>query len=74
MEVTGHSHAIADLTAAELLENGDDLYMVVTANGDVEVRDLIRHEEHAPHQPAPGSYQILPQVEDTEWGSQKVID
>lgn len=69
-EVTGHSHAIADMDAAYLLENGDDLFMVVTADGGVE----IRHEEHAPHVVPPGNYQIVQQEETTFWGKQKVID
>lgn len=69
-EVTGHSHSIQDLTAAELLADGDNLYMAVTADGGV----VIGHEEHAPHQIAPGNYQIIQQVEDTEWGAQRVID
>ena len=69
-EVTGHSHAIADLDAAHLLEHGDELYMVVTADGGVE----IRHEEHAPHVIPPGNYQIVQQEETTFWGKQRVID
>ena len=69
-EVTGHSHSIADLTAAELLAHRDELYMVVKADGGVE----IRHEEHAPHHVDQGNYQVIQQVEDTEWGAQRVID
>jgi hypothetical protein len=69
-EVTGHSHSIADLDAAYLLEHGDELFMVVTADGGVE----IRHEEHAPHQIPPGNYQIVQQEETTFWGRQRVID
>lgn len=69
-EVTGHSHAIADPEAAFLLEHGDELYMVVTADGGVE----IRHEEHAPHVIPPGNYQIVQQEEITFWGRQRVID
>jgi len=69
-EVTGHSHAIANLDAAHLLEHGDELYMVVTADGGVE----IRHEEHAPHVIPPGNYQIVQQEETTFWGKQRVID
>lgn len=67
-EVTGHSHAIADLDAAYLLEHGDELFMVVTADGGVE----IRHEEHAPHLVPPGNYQIIQQEETTFWGRQAV--
>jgi hypothetical protein len=69
-EVTGHSHSIADLDAAYLLEHGDELYMVVTADGGVE----IKHEEHAPHVVPPGNYQIVPQTETTFWGRQRVLD
>jgi hypothetical protein len=69
-EVTGHSHAIADLDAAYLLAHGDELYMTVNASGGVE----IRHEEHAPHVVPKGDYQVIQQVEDTEWGQQRVID
>lgn len=38
-EVTGHSHAIADLDSAYLLQHGDQLFMVVTADGGIEVRE-----------------------------------
>lgn len=69
-EVTGHSHAIVDVEAAYLLEHGDELFMVVTADGGVE----IRHEEHAPHVVPPGNYQIIQQEETTFWGRQKVVD
>jgi hypothetical protein len=69
-EVTGHSHRIADMTAAELLANGDELYMVVTADGGV----VIKHEEHAEQVIPAGSYEIVQQVEDTEWGQQAVAD
>lgn len=69
-EVTGHSHRIADLTAAELLADGDNIYMAVTADGGV----TIRHEEHAAQVIPPGNYQIVIQVEDTEWGSRAVAD
>jgi hypothetical protein len=69
-EVTGHSHRIEDLTAAELREDGDGLYMTVSAGGGV----TIRHEEHAAQVIPPGNYEIVQQVEDTEWGEQAVID
>lgn len=69
-EVTGHSHRIADMTAAELLEYGDKLYMAVSADGGV----IIKHEEHAEQVIPPGSYEIVQQVEDTEWGEQAVVD
>lgn len=69
-EVTGHSHRIEDMTAAELLENGDKLYMCVTAEGGV----VIKHEEHAAHVIPLGNYEIVQQMEDTEWGQQAVVD
>ncbi len=69
-EVTGHSHRIEDLTAAQLLADGDQLYMTVSADGGV----TIRHEEHAAQVIPPGNYEIVKQVEDTEWGKQAVID
>ena len=71
-EVTGHSHAIAesDVDAACLLEHGDELYMVVTEGGEVE----ITHQEHAPHVIPPGEYEISHQIETTFWGRQRVID
>lgn len=69
-EVTGHSHRIEDMTAAELLEDGDRLFMTVSAAGGV----TIRHEEHAAQVIPPGSYEIVQQVEDTEWGEQSVMD
>ena len=71
-EVTGHSHAIseADVDAAYLLEHGDELYMVVTEGGEVE----IAHQEHAPHFIPAGECQIIPQIETTFWGRQRVID
>jgi hypothetical protein len=69
-EVTGHSHRIEDLTAAELLADGDSLYMTVSAEGGV----TIRHEEHAAQVIPPGNYEIVGQVEDTEWGERAVVD
>lgn len=69
-EVTGHSHRIEDITAAELLEDGDSIYMAVTAGGGV----VIKHEEHAAQHIPAGSYEIVQQVEDTEWGAQAVQD
>lgn len=69
-EVTGHSHRIEDMTAAELLADGDKLYMTVSADGGV----TIRHEEHAAQVIPAGNYEIVAQVEDTEWGEQAVVD
>lgn len=52
-EVTGHAHKVEDLTRAEVLEVGAGLYLRVGEEG---VR--IVHEEHAPINLPPGSYEV----------------
>lgn len=58
-EVTGHIHRIDDLTAAEVLECGEGLFLSVTAEGGVS----IVHEEHSPILLPPGNYEITRQRE-----------
>lgn len=57
-EVTGHAHRVEDLTATEVYECGEGLYMRVGAEG---VR--IVHEEHAPIVLPAGDYEIVRQRE-----------
>jgi hypothetical protein len=65
-EVTGHSHRIADLTTAEVLECGDGLYLKVSDSGlslSGEPGATITHDEHRPIDLPPGNYKIRIQTE-----------
>lgn len=57
-EVTGHAHRLADLTAAEVLEVGEGLYLRVGEAGA-----SIVHEEHKPIILEPGNYEVFRQRE-----------
>ena len=58
-EVTGHTHAIADPGAAELLEIEDGLFVKVSAEGGVS----IVHQEHKPIELPRGNYRVIRQRE-----------
>lgn len=65
-EVTGHSHRLADLESAEVLEIGDGLFVKVSDAGVSISGDpgaTFVHEEHGPVTLPPGSYQIRIQRE-----------
>lgn len=57
-EVTGHCHKVEDVTKAEVLECGDDLYLRVSEAG---VR--IVHDEHGPITLPVGDYEVTIQRE-----------
>lgn len=57
-EVTGHCHKVEELTKAEVLEIGSDLYLRVGPEG---VR--IVHDEHAPITLPSGEYEVVIQKE-----------
>lgn len=58
-EATGHVHRLEDVTAAEVLEVGEKMYLSVTAEGGVS----IIHEEHASLVIPKGEYEIVRQRE-----------
>jgi len=68
-EATGHSHAIADLEAAEVLDCGRDLYVHVSNNGV-----SIKHPEHATIVLPPGDYQVTIQREYSPKEIRRVVD
>ena len=57
-EATGHCHRVADLTAAELYDIGDRLYLSVFEQGV-----SIVHEEHLPIRLPAGDYEVRRQRE-----------
>ncbi len=57
-EVTGHSHRIADLTAAEAYEIGGGVFLRVSEKGV-----SIVHEEHAPVTLGSGAWEMRRQRE-----------
>lgn len=68
-EVTGHSHALADLDAAEVLDCGAGLYVHVGENGV-----SITHQEHGPIELPSGDYQITIQREYSPDEIRSVVD
>lgn len=65
-EVTGHSHRIADLATAEVLECADDLYLKVSEEGvslSGEPGATVIHDEHRPLNLPPGNYRVRIQTE-----------
>lgn len=57
-EMTGHSHRIAEPGAAELYQNGSDLYLQVTASAATLI-----HQEHGPISLPTGIYRVWRQRE-----------
>ena len=65
-EVTGHSHRIADLATAEVLECGDGLYLKISEEGmsfSGEPGATVIHDEHRPLNLPPGNYKVRIQTE-----------
>jgi hypothetical protein len=77
-EATGHHHSFMSNTATaveDLVEmyEGADGKTYVHVNGEPGEVSLV-HQEHKASHVVPGDYEVRIQVEDTEWGSQQVID
>jgi hypothetical protein len=68
-ELTGHSHRVADLRSAEVLEAGADLFLRVRA-------DTVRiiHQEHGPITLPRGTYRIWGQREYSPETIRRVLD
>jgi hypothetical protein len=76
-EVTGHKHALADLTTAEVLEIGDGLFVHVSEEGlsiEGDPGATFVHEEHGPISLPPGDYRIQIQREYSPEEIRNVID
>jgi hypothetical protein len=76
-EVTGHSHRLADLTTAEVLECGAGLYVRVSGEGVSLTGDAgatFVHEEHGPANLGPGNYKVTIQREYSPEAIRDVID
>lgn len=74
-EVTGHSHRLSDLDAAEVLEIGDGLFVRVSESGGVSIPGAtFIHEEHLPVTLEPGDYEIRIQREYQPEGVRSVLD
>jgi hypothetical protein len=68
-ELTGHSHRVADLRTAEVLEAGDDLFLRVLADAT-----KIIHQEHGPIVLPRGTYRIWGQREYSPEAIRRVLD
>jgi hypothetical protein len=68
-EVTGHCHKVDDLTTAEVLEVGSDMYLRVSEDG---VR--IVHDEHRAIELPAGSYEVTIQKEYSPAAIRNVAD
>ena len=68
-EVTGHSHAIDDLQAAEVLDCGEGLYVHVSEDGVA-----ITHQEHGTIELPAGDYQVTIQREYSPDEIRSVVD
>ena len=68
-EATGHTHAVADLSAAEVLECGKGVYLHVGENGVA-----IQHQEHGPIVLPAGDYQVTIQREYSPQEIRRVVD
>lgn len=76
-EVTGHSHRLADLETAEVLEIGDGLFVRVSDTGlsiEGEPGATFVHEEHGPISLPPGDYRIQIQREYSPLEITQVVD
>lgn len=76
-EVTGHSHRLADLATAEVLEVGGGIFVRVSEEGisiDGGPGATFIHEEHGPVSLAPGDYEIRIQREYSPEEIRSVID
>ena len=68
-EATGHSHAIADLNAAEVFDCGNEMYLHVGENGV-----SITHQEHGPIDLPAGNYAVTIQREYSPEEVRSVVD
>jgi hypothetical protein len=68
-ELTGHSHRVADLRTAEVLEAGNDLFLRVLAD-----TATIIHQEHGPITLSRGNYRIWGQREYSPEAIRRVLD
>ena len=76
-EVTGHSHRLADLATAEVLEIGDGLFVRVSENGvaiEGNAGATFIHEEHGPISLAPGNWEVRIQKEYSPEAIRNVLD
>lgn len=78
-EVTGHSHHLADLATADVLEfgAGKDLFVRVSEDGISLSGDpgaTFVHEEHGPIHLPPGNYQVQIQREYSPEAIRNVLD
>ena len=68
-ELTGHSHRIADLRTAEVLESGGGLFLRVSADAAT-----IIHQEHGPITLSRGYYKVWGQREYSPEAIRRVLD
>jgi hypothetical protein len=68
-EATGHSHRVADLREAEVLHDGDQLFLRVLAESAT-----IVHQEHGPIELPRGSYRVWGQREYSPEAIRRVLD
>jgi hypothetical protein len=76
-EVTGHSHRLAVLESAEVLEIGSGLFVRVSEDGGIGIEGdaaTFVHEEHAPVTLPPGNYEVRIQREYSPEEIRNVID
>ena len=68
-ELTGHSHRVADLRTAEVLQDGDRLFLRVLADAAT-----IVHQEHGPITLSRGTYRVWGQREYSPEAIRRVLD
>lgn len=68
-ELTGHSHRVADLRRAEVLESGDELFLRVLADSA-----KIIHQEHGTIELPRGDYRVWGQREYSPEAIRRVLD
>jgi len=76
-ESTGHSHRLADLETAEVLEIGEGIFVRVSGEGVSIAGDpgaTFVHEEHGPVSLSPGNYEIRIQREYSPEAIRNVVD
>jgi hypothetical protein len=76
-ERTGHHHSLMSSTETPI----DELVEMYEKDGQTFVRVLgepesvsLVHQQHKPHTLAPADYVYVPQVENSDWGTRRVID
>lgn len=77
-ERTGHQHSLTTCTETpleQLLEmyEGNDGKTYVRLLGEPESVRLV-HQQHKPHPLTEREYVYIPQVENSDWGTQQVVD